>query len=73
MISTTERPNSVQASLIRLFDRPMQPEELSQVHNLLMAYYGQLIADEADRLVAEKGYTQADFDRVMNTSQRTQR
>jgi len=71
MTSGTQRPNSVQVSLMRLFDRPMPPEELDKVHQLLMEYYSELIAAEADEIIARKGYTQADFDRVLNESQRT--
>ncbi len=71
MITGTPRPNSVQVSLMRLFDRPMLPEELGKVHQLLMEYYSELIASEADEIIARKGYTQADFNRVLNESQRT--
>ena len=67
----TQYPNSVQVSLMRLFDRPMLPDELNKVHQLLMDYYSELIAAEADEIIAQKGYTQADFDRVLNKSQRT--
>lgn len=56
---------------MRLFDRPMQPVELANVHQLLMDYYSDLIATEAEEIIARKGYTQADFDRVLNSSQRT--
>lgn len=56
---------------MRLFDRPMQPAELTKVHQLLMSYYSELIANEADAIVIEKQYTQADFDRVLNQSKRS--
>ena len=71
MITALQRPNSVQVSLMRLFDRPMSPDELDKVHQLLMEYYSELIAIEADEIIAQKGYTQADFDRVLNESERT--
>ncbi|MBD2754642.1 hypothetical protein [Spirosoma validum] len=71
MMTGTQQPNSVQVSLMRLFDRPMLPDELDKVHQLLMDYYSELIAAEADEIIAQKGYTQADFDRVLNESQRT--
>ncbi len=67
------QPNSVQVSLMRLFDRPMQPEELDKVHQLLMNYYNGLVESEVDKIIAEKKYTQADFDRILNKSQRTRR
>lgn len=72
MVSATHnRPNSVQVSLMRLFDRPMKQDELDTVHQLLIDYYTQLIANEADLIITQKGYSQADFDRVLNSSQRT--
>lgn len=71
MVASEDRPNSVQISLMRLFDRPMAPDELNAVHQLLMNHYSQLIAEETDALIARKGYTQADLDRVLNTSQRS--
>ncbi|WP_155297159.1 hypothetical protein [Spirosoma aerolatum] len=58
---------------MRLFDRPMQPEELDKVHQLLMNYYNGLVESEVDKIIAEKKYTQADFDRILNKSQRTRR
>ena len=71
MITGTQHPNSVQISLMRLFDRPMPPEELDKVHQLLMEYYSELIATEADDIIARKGYTKTDFDKVLNESERT--
>jgi hypothetical protein len=71
MVASADRPNSVQISLMRLFDRPMAPDELDAVHQLLMNHYSQLIAQEADEIIVRKGYTQADFDRALNTSQRS--
>ena len=71
MTTQTGQPNSVQVSLMRLFDRPMQPAELDRVHYLLMNYYSELIGNEADEIMKQKGYTQADLDRVLNQSQRT--
>ena len=71
MVVSADRPNSVQISLMRLFDRPMAPDELNAVHQLLMNHYSQLIAEETDVIMDRKGYTQADLDRVLNTSQRS--
>ena len=56
---------------MRLFDRPMQPAELHQVHQLLMEYYSELIGNEADEVMTKKQYTQADLDRVLNQSSRS--
>ncbi|MBO0936733.1 hypothetical protein J2I47_09270 [Fibrella sp. HMF5335] len=61
----------MQVSLMRLFDRPMQPAELDKVHQLLMDYYSELIGNEADEIMQQKGYSQEDLDRVLNQSRRT--
>lgn len=71
MSTSPNQPNSVQISLMRLFDRPMAPDELDKVHQLLMSHYSQLIAQEADAIMTQKGYTQADLNRVLSTSQRS--
>lgn len=49
----------------------MQPTELAKVHRLLMDYYSELIANEADEIMRQKGYTQADLNQVLNQSRRT--
>jgi hypothetical protein len=56
---------------MRLFDRPMQQDELDTVHQILMHYYSELIANEADQIITQKGYNQADFDQQLNNPQRT--
>lgn len=71
MLTEANRLNSVQVSLMRLFDRPMQPTELDKVHQLLMEYYGELIGNEADKIMQQKAYTQDDLDRVLNQQRRT--
>ena len=55
---------------MRLFDRPMQPDELDKVHHLLMDYYSELIGNEADEIMKQKGYTQTDLDRVVGQPSR---
>lgn len=49
----------------------MQPDELDKVHQLLMEYYSELIGNEADEIMQQKGYTQANLDQILNQQQRT--
>jgi hypothetical protein len=63
--------NSIQVSLMRLFDKKMSETELKEIHLLLMNYYDQLIGDEAEQIMKEKGYSQADLDAILNQQQRT--
>jgi len=63
--------NDVQISLLRLFNREMPDEETAEVRQLLMAYYDEKIQAELERILTEKGYTQADYDAMLNQQNRT--
>lgn len=58
--------NEVQKSLLRMFDRGMSEEETLEVKRLLTRYYAQKAREEATRVAEQKGYTQADYDAVLN-------
>ncbi|MHB1179163.1 MAG: hypothetical protein ACYCZO_12625 [Daejeonella sp.] len=59
--------NPLQVSLLRLFNRPMQEQETLQLKNLLVSHYSELLNDELEKVVADKGYTQQDFDEMLNS------
>jgi hypothetical protein len=58
--------NPVQVSLLRLFNRPMSEQETLEVKRLLVKHYSKLLEKEVNKVVAEKGYTQKDFDSMLN-------
>jgi hypothetical protein len=58
--------NPVQVSLLRLFNRPMTEQETLEVKRLLVKHYSKLLKNEVNKVVAEKGYTQEDFDNMLN-------
>ena len=58
--------NPLQISLLRLFNRPMSEQETLELKRLLVKHYSKLLKAEVNRAVAEKGYTQADFDDMLN-------
>jgi hypothetical protein len=58
--------NPIQISLLRLFSRPMSEEETLELKRLLVKHYSKLLREEVTRVVAEKGYTQQDFDNMLN-------
>jgi len=58
--------NEVQKSLLRMFARGMSEEETLELKRLLTRHYAQKAREEANRVAAEKGYTQADYDAVLN-------
>jgi hypothetical protein len=63
--------NDVQIGLLRMFNRPMSIEESVEIRDLLTQHYANKLFDEVDRVVAEKGITEADYDNLRNEHQRT--
>lgn len=65
--------NEVQLMLLRMFDRGMSEKEISDIRNLLLDYYEKELHEELERVIEEKKYTQKDFDKILNESQRTRK
>jgi hypothetical protein len=63
--------NEVQVGLLRMFNRPMSQEESTEIRDLLSQHYANKLFDEVDRVVAEKGITEADYEKLRNEHQRT--
>ncbi|GIL21871.1 MAG: hypothetical protein BroJett042_03840 [Bacteroidota bacterium] len=60
--------NSIQVSLFRLFNRPMSEEESLKLKRLLVNHYAGALNEEIKKVVAEKNYTQRDFDDMLNSN-----
>jgi hypothetical protein len=58
--------NPLQVSLLRLFNRPMSEQETLELKRVLVKHYSKRLKKEVTRVVAEKGYTQQDFDKILN-------
>lgn len=58
--------NPIQVSLLRLFNRPMSEGETVELQRLLVNYYSDLLKNKVENDVAKKGYTQQDFDDMLN-------
>jgi hypothetical protein len=58
--------NPIQVSLLRLFNRPMSEGESLALKRLIVNHYSGQLKEEVTRVVAEKGYTQKDFDDMLN-------
>ncbi len=58
--------NPVQISLLRLFNRPMSEKETLELKRLLVKHYSKLLKEEVTTAISEKGYTQKDFDDMLN-------
>ncbi|MEY4541348.1 MAG: hypothetical protein RLZZ306_3105 [Bacteroidota bacterium] len=70
-IITNTGLNEVQVGLLRMFNRPMSQEESIEIRDLLSQHYANKLFDEVDRVVAEKGITEADYEKLRNEHQRT--
>lgn len=64
--SVTHKLNPLQVSLLRLFNRDMSDDEVLALKRALVKHYSELLRNEVEKVVTEKGYTQADFDAMLN-------
>ena len=58
--------NPIQVSLLRLFNIPMSEDETKVLKSLLVNHYSDQLEKEVTKAVSEKGYTQNDFDKMLN-------
>jgi hypothetical protein len=58
--------NPIQVSLLRLFNRPMSDNETRELKKLLVDHYSDQLEEEVTKVVSEKGYSQKDFDDMLN-------
>ena len=65
--------NDVQLSLLRMFSRPMSVEQSLKLKRAIVSFLSEELDKEVERVVAEKGYTQADFDKLRKQHQRMPR
>jgi hypothetical protein len=63
--------NSVQQNLLALFSRSISESEQNDIQEMLLNYYDKMLQNEVQKVIQEKGYTSADFEAVLNNSQRT--
>ncbi|MFN8345993.1 MAG: hypothetical protein U0X91_13360 [Spirosomataceae bacterium] len=64
--SISHKLNPLQVSLLRLFSRDMSDDEVLTLKRALVKHYSQLLREEAEKIVTEKGYTQSSFDEMLN-------
>ena len=57
--------NALQISLLRLFDQQLDTAQTLEVRSLLMAYFDQKLQTELNEVVAQKGYTEADYRQML--------
>lgn len=62
--------NDIQLSLLKLFSHPMSENETRSVQKLLIEYYTKILHEEVEKVIDEKGYTDEDFDQILNKQHR---
>ncbi|MFN3848613.1 MAG: hypothetical protein ACK4NY_04260 [Spirosomataceae bacterium] len=63
--------NDVQLGLLRMFNRKMSYEESVELRDLLFNFYSNKAFDEVDKIIEQKGITEADYEKLRNQDQRT--
>ncbi len=63
--------NDVQIGLLRMFDRNIPEADIREIKRVLVNHLSQQLLDEVDRVVEEKGITQADFKKLESEHFRT--
>ena len=58
--------NSLQISLLRLFERGMSDEDILELRRVIVAHLSQKMLAEVERIDAERGYTAEDYERMLN-------
>jgi len=58
--------NSLQISLLRLFERGMSDEEVLELRRVLVAHMSQKMLAEVEHIDAKRGYTAEDHERMLN-------
>ena len=58
--------NSLQLSLLRLFDRGMSDEDTLEIRRLLVTHFSKKLQEEVQRIDEERGYTAEDYERMLN-------
>ncbi|MFD2718073.1 hypothetical protein ACFST9_05065 [Hymenobacter monticola] len=60
------RLNSMQISLLRLFERGMSDEDTLELRRVIVAHLSKKMLAEVERIDNERGYTAEDYERMLN-------
>lgn len=63
--------NEVQIGLLRMFSRPMSTERTLKIKRAIVNFLSDELDEEVEKVVAEKGITDNDFDKLRKQHQRT--
>lgn len=58
--------NTVQISLLRLFEQRLSSQDTLTLRRMMMEYFDQQLKAELDTVLAQKQYSPEDFERMLN-------
>ncbi|MCB9273035.1 MAG: hypothetical protein H6564_03280 [Lewinellaceae bacterium] len=71
-MEAVKRPfSNMQLELLKLFSRDLSEEDLKAIKRLIVQYLAEKTTDLADKVWEEKGWTNEDMDRLLDTHMRT--
>ena len=62
---------NVQLELLKVFANHVSDSDLREIQKMLARFFAERAMDEADRVWKEKGWTDEDVDKMLNTKMRT--
>ena len=65
--------SNVQLELLKLFSKDVPDADLLEIRRLIANFYAERAIAAADAIWEEKGWTDADVDRMLNTKMRSSR
>ena len=63
--------NEVQIGLLQMFSRPMSTEQTLKIKRAIVNFLSDELDEEVEKVVAEKGITDSDFEKLRKQHQRT--
>jgi len=63
--------SNMQLELLSLFSRDLEDNEIREIKRLIVNYLAQKLAFNADKVWEEKGWTNEDMNKFLNTHMRT--
>jgi hypothetical protein len=70
-METATKLNSMQLFMLRIFDREINQKQEKEIKKLLSDYFAKQIDEEMDEIWEQRGMTQADLDKMLETHIRT--
>ena len=65
--------NEVQIGLLRMFERNIPDNDIKEIKRVIVKHLSKQLFEEVDRVVAEKGITEADYKKLEKEHFRTKK